>query len=168
MTLYERALQVGEDLVDKIRMALKPWKSATVAREYAPKIDDAQFDAWIATQKSLGVFVIPLGLRSELATRGHDNVTYRYGVIFAEKCDEGGLPSLAWMDKRVTALLQVEEMLGDIRSWEESPLKPEESEITLMFDPDAYRLNHAFWGLWEISLNETCRRTHPIRYEVDP
>ncbi len=153
-----RILEIGDDLAARIA-AFVP--DATVTREYCPKIDDEAFAEWINNVKPLGIFVVPLTKLSELKTRRADNDFHGYGVIFAEKCTEGGVPSKEWLDARVNLVDLVESEFGDARkewSFSGGTITPVESEISLIFDPDAVRVNNAFWSLWNLKLRERSRK----------
>ncbi len=157
-----RTLQVADLLVAAIAAHFLGWTPApTVARDYAPKIDDAQFKAWIDSLQSLGVFVVPISKESTLNTRGSDTVRHTFGIILAEKGTTGDLPTNEWMDARVRVLDELDDHFGDLRNPlvddEQKKLYAVESRIPLLFDPDAYRFNHAYFGLWILTLEEKVR-----------
>ena len=156
-----RSLEIADELADRIA-ALVP--TATVSREFNPKIDDADFAAWIAAVKPMGIFIIPIGKESVIRTRASDQTDYRYGVIFAEKYTGEGIPTKVWMDERIGTVDTVEGTIGDARNeWllDDSRVTPQASEITLIFDPDAYRVNTAFWSIWNLTLRENARVRAP-------
>ena len=132
--------------------------AATVSREYVPDVDDDAFDDWIDSATPMKVYVVPLKKKTALHTRGRDLTDYSFAVIFAEKYTSAGVPTKAWMDARVGYVELAEDQFGDIRNAFDSTygkLWAVESEVTLVFDADTMREEHAFWSVWALTLRES-------------
>jgi hypothetical protein len=130
---------------------------SSVSREYVPEVNDANFEDWIANATPMKVFVVPMSKPSKLETRDNDTNDYRLGLVFVEQCTDAGRPSKEWMDLRVTAVDAAMDRFGDMRQaleTENGLLWAQEAETSLVFDPDLYVAQGAFWSQAAITLRE--------------
>lgn len=129
----------------------------TASRTYTPFATEAAFDAALAAAKAMLVFIVPLRKATGIRTRDQDQDDFSFRIVFAEKCRDRGLPSIAWMDRRVTLVAAAEEQFGDLRQafdTQNGKLWAQESEVALVFDPEAHAENGTFWSVWHLTLRE--------------
>ena len=130
--------------------------------------------------KAHGVQQMVSVLRAEAAEHGlaHVSLTIAVGVFEMEQLGALGdvESSVAELDPAVHRAVQrelgltpeeetrIQTTIGDARNeWllDDSRVTPQASEITLIFDPDAYRVNTAFWSIWNLTLRENARVRAP-------
>ncbi len=88
-------LTVCDALVDAVEAALDSPSDAVVERLYLAPVD-------MSSDTDRHVWIFPATFASSPENRGEDALTYRVGVIVAERYTDPGEPTKAWTDARVT------------------------------------------------------------------
>jgi hypothetical protein len=143
-------LTVCDALVDAVEAALTNPSDATVERLYLAPLD-------MASDTSRHVWLFPAVFGSNPENRGEDSLTYRVGVVVAERYTAAGEPTVAWTDARVTF---AQEHVFDALDFSRAPLAFATTRRLLttngelaIYDPD--RLQRGlFWAEMTLEFRE--------------
>lgn len=155
----DRILKIGDLLVDEISRYLADKRETfRVERKYAVKVTPATLNAWLAAAITFTVYVIPILDDEAVLTRGEDEGIYRYGIVFLEKYDGQGEPSLAWIDARALLVMEAMRWLKDPRRiFGEDTDGPRTNEARILeplVDPELLGEDGLFWAEAELEIRE--------------
>ncbi len=143
-------LTVCDALVTVVTTALDAPSDAVVQRLYLAPMD-------MASDTSRHVWLFPAVFNSNPENRGEDSLTYRVGIVVAERYTSPGEPTVAWTDARVTF---AQEHVFDALDFSRAPLTFATTRRLLttggelaIYDPD--RLQRGlFWAEMTLEFRE--------------
>lgn len=150
-------LTLGDQLVTTIEAAWVPEAPNDAIRTFDPRVTPETAKAELGRR----VYVLPIGYRSEPASRVKNKWAHRFLVLTIEKFDEtvSGGPDVEWADERVKFVL-------DLKGWLDFPqasalLKfgtravwTETFEEVEIYDPELLSDFGLFWSTIEVVYGE--------------